>query len=30
MPSLSEPHKPTGLERQDAIKILAEKYHITN
>lgn len=30
MPSMSEPHKPTGQERQDAIKILAEKYHITN
>lgn len=30
MPSMSEPHKPTEQERQDAIKILAEKYHITN
>ena len=30
MPSMNEPHKPTGQERQDAIKILAEKYHITN
>ena len=27
---MSEPLKPTGQERQDAIKILAEKYHITN